>query len=492
MKKLVLFTALLCITQTPAHAFNAMHFFIEKQIQRKAQEKFKRLQPWSLEAQEILSDKEGVYKQKIDHTNISDARTFNQRYFINTQFAKAEDSPVIYVICGEGTCDGASTMPAVNAVAKKLGASLVALEHRYYGTSQPFSTMTAENLKYLSTGQAIEDLAEFQRFAKASFNLKGKWVAVGGSYPGNLAAFYRLKHPELVSGALASSAPVLAKADFFEYDRHVAKVAGPTCLAAIKAGVSEVEEMLKDPVQTKEVKALFDSSEVRDNVDFLYILADMAAIAIQYGYQKQFCDALTKGLKNGIVVQEYAKVGLKLFANFGITPVQDSFQGAESLDPNDYLGWAGMRAWMYQSCTEYGYYQVSNPNIAESSRSAKLSLDYHHSVCKRLFGLNKPVDDQATNAHYFKQLFNKSVTNIFFTNGSNDPWSNLSLTTENSTTNRGLTVMTIDGAAHCDDLGSRSSASLTQAREKFSELAGKWVLEKRKKRHVRLARLATK
>ena len=148
-------------------------------------------------------------------------------------------------------------MPLINNLAKKLKAHRVALEHRYYGESQPFSTLSASNLKFLSTDQAIEDLAYFQKSMMSFQGFTGKWISVGGSYPGSLSAFYRLKYPQLVNGALASSAPVLAKGNFEEYDHHVARVAGPTCLFAIQTAVLDIENKLKTQTTAVQVKALF-------------------------------------------------------------------------------------------------------------------------------------------------------------------------------------------------------------------------------------------
>lgn len=42
-----------------------------------------------------------------------------------------------------------------------------------------------------------------------------KWVLIGGFYGGSLAAWLRMKHPDLFAAALASSAPLKAKADFW-------------------------------------------------------------------------------------------------------------------------------------------------------------------------------------------------------------------------------------------------------------------------------------
>jgi len=70
-----------------------------------------------------------------------------------------------------------------------------ALEHRYYGTSQPFKDWSVENLKLLNADQALADLAAFIDDQNRQFDEKykgstRKWIVVGGSYPGALAAWF--------------------------------------------------------------------------------------------------------------------------------------------------------------------------------------------------------------------------------------------------------------------------------------------------------------
>ena len=58
-------------------------------------------------------------------------------------------------------------------------------------------------------------MARFISFLKKDLQTDGsKVVTVGGSYPGNLAAWFRLKYPSVTVGSIASSAPVTAHINF--------------------------------------------------------------------------------------------------------------------------------------------------------------------------------------------------------------------------------------------------------------------------------------
>lgn len=69
---------------------------------------------------------------------------------------------------------------------------------------------------YLSSEQALADLAYFIKGMTVKYDIPDgtKWIAFGGSYSGALAAWLRAKYPHLIHGAVSTSAPLLAKADF--------------------------------------------------------------------------------------------------------------------------------------------------------------------------------------------------------------------------------------------------------------------------------------
>jgi len=153
--------------------------------------------------------REGSFQQPIDHRT---SATFAQRYWQNSSFVKdARTAPVILHICGEADCtDGYFLNDSALDWARDLGAHVVYLEHRFYGKSIPFADMSVDHMSSLTLDNILEDLANFQRSISAKNGWQGKWIVVGGSYSGTLAALYRQKHPELVVGALASSAPMVS------------------------------------------------------------------------------------------------------------------------------------------------------------------------------------------------------------------------------------------------------------------------------------------
>jgi Serine carboxypeptidase S28 len=72
-------------------------------------------------------------------------------------------------------------------------------------------------------------------------------VLVGASYPANLAAWARAMHPDIFDMALASSAPVLSKLDYFEFLEMVdmvMRLTDPECPGVIQASTDELEALI--------------------------------------------------------------------------------------------------------------------------------------------------------------------------------------------------------------------------------------------------------
>ncbi|XP_076916489.1 putative serine protease EDA2 [Bidens hawaiensis] len=400
-------------------------------------------------ARKLLTTDELWFTQTLDHFSPFDHRKFGQRYYEHLDEFRVHDGPIFLKICCEYACRGIPN-DYVSVLAKKFGAAVVSLEHRYYGKSSPFKSLTTKNLKFLSSKQALFDLAAFRQFYQESINLKlnrtnvdNPWFVFGVSYPGALSAWFRLKFPHLTCGSLASSGVVLAVYNFTEFDQQVGESAGPECKAVLQEVTKLVEEKLASNAKT--LKATFGATKLKIDGDFLYFLADAAAEAFQYGYHDRICTPMIEAKKAGDdLVNAYAKYVKEFYVeSFGVE-VEEYNQ--ESLKNTTQSDLASDRLWWFQVCTEVAYFQVAPAN--DSIRSSKVNTRYHLDLCKNVFGegVYPAVDD--TNLYYGGTDI--AGSKIVFTNGSQDPWRRASK--QVSSPSMPSYLITCDNCGHGSDL----------------------------------------
>ncbi|MFQ6663177.1 hypothetical protein Gotur_030794 [Gossypium turneri] len=397
-----------------------------------------------------LTTKELWFDQTLDHYSPYDHRQFKQRYYEFLDYFQVPDGPIFLKICGESSCNGISN-DYLGVLAKKFGAAVVSLEHRYYGKSSPFKSHRTENLKYLSSKQALFDLAVFRQWYQESLNLKrnrtgaeNSWFVFGVSYSGALSAWFRLKFPHLTCGSLASSAVVHAIYNYTDYDKQVGESAGPEC----KAVLQEITELVDRSLETnkKELKKQFGAAELEIDGDFLYFLADAAVVAFQYGHPDALCTPLVEAKKAGVdLVAAYAKYVKEYFVGTFCVSVETYNQ--KHLKNTAVNEGSSDRLWWFQVCTEVAYFQVapSNDTVRSSKIDTKLQMSilsvfspllcfgahptiqmycsycrYHLDLCKNVFGEGIYPEVDVTNIYYGGT--NIAGSKIIFTNGSQDPW----------------------------------------------------------------------
>nr|GMC57543.1 probable serine protease EDA2 isoform X1 [Ipomoea batatas] len=379
------------------------------------------LQLSSAESSKYLTQDELWLNQTLDHFSPYDHRKFSQRYYEFLDHFRIPDGPIFLKICGESSCNGIPN-DYIGVLAKKFGGAVVSLEHRYYGKSSPFKSLTTENLKYLSSKQALFDLAAFRQYYQESLNAKlnksnadNPWFVFGTSYAGALSAWFRLKFPHLTCGSLASSGVVLAIFNFTEFDKQVGESAGPECKSVLQEITQLVDKKLAS--NNKETKAIFGAAELKNDGDFLYFLADAAVTAIQYGNPDALCDPLVEAKKNGSdLVNAYAKYVKEFFVEYFGISVETYNQ--EHLKNTAVEGDTADRLWWFQVCTEVAYFQVAPAN--DSIRSSRVDTSYHLNLCKNVFGDGIYPDVDGTNLYYGGTKI--AGSKIVFTNGSQDPW----------------------------------------------------------------------
>lgn len=373
-------------------------------------------------------------------------------------------------------------------IASAHGAMMYYTEHRYYGKSKPTGDISSKNLQYLSVDQALADLAYFIETKKEENHLRNSTViVVGGSYAGSMAAWARLKYPHLIQGALASSAPVFAKADFYEYYEVVTESIrrqNPKCANDIKAAFDSVEELLfakNGPEKLKTYFRLCDVPDVKSPNDIGHLMNTLAegfAGIVQYD----------KVEKNQTKIAACCK---KMTASYLGSPLQRLAHvitdGAKKCIDNNYqkfvreyrnATWKNniSRQWYYQTCTEFGYYQTTNSK--NSIFGSLFPLSYFTDLCADLYGDYYNDDLLGTAIRRTNIMYGglrPDLLRVIFTNGDIDPWHKLSVLQNLNTYSPAILIK---GSSHCRDLYSDLDTDvkdLVNARANVRKIIGTWL-----------------
>ena len=123
----------------------------------------------------------------------------------------SETQPILLALAGEESLDSFyGEAGFIENLGAATGSRVIYAEHRYFGSSMPFNdteAFAAPFNSWLTVEQALHD--HIQLIEKVNANNTAPVIAVGGNYGGMLASFLRMRHPDLVHGAIASSAPLL-------------------------------------------------------------------------------------------------------------------------------------------------------------------------------------------------------------------------------------------------------------------------------------------
>ncbi|XP_017480308.1 PREDICTED: putative serine protease K12H4.7 [Rhagoletis zephyria] len=443
------------------------------------------------------------FDQRLDHFDPTNTDTWKQRYFVSMKyFDRNSDSPVFLQLGGEGEASPVWLEQGQVATnyAKHFKAAQVLIEHRYYGKSHPTSDMSTANLKYLTSEQALQDAASFIEFFKRKHNLSNnnKWIVFGGSYSGSLAAWLRLKYPHLISGAIASSAPVQAILNFDQYLKVVDASLGSQCVSEIRSAVNELGNLLSTSSRWKEINQLFqlcDPLDATKKLDVSNLVGNLAGNfegVVQYNKDNRkfegatgtnitidvVCSAMTN-VGGGSSIERFANVNSILLNANNLSCLDYKYDNfIQSLSEEKWNNASAGRLWTYQTCTEFGFFQSSD--YPSQPFGNYFPSDFFVQQCVDIFGskFNKHFIEKSidfTNSFYGG--FNLTLSNVLFPNGLIDPWHALGVLHPISPTAQPLII---PQTSHCADMYPDSDIdpqSLKEARLKIKNTIAKFLHE---------------
>ncbi|TEB20680.1 peptidase S28 [Coprinellus micaceus] len=430
--------------------------------------------------QEVLSKGDGKrtydfraewFQQPLDHFDDNSSHVWHQRFWVNSKYYKPGTNAPVIVIDG-GETSGEDRLPFLDTgiaaiLARATGGIGVVLEHRYYGESIPVSNFSTDSLRWLNNAQSAADSVNFMRNVKfdgirENITAPGTpWIYYGGSYAGARAAHMRILYPDIVYGAIASSAVTHATLQAWEYMTVIRDAADPKCSSRIVSSIASIDAILERGYFKKQLKGLFGLAGLEHDEDFVSLLESPLGYwqakcwDPEFGSTKfdDFCGTLSRpfsrvmaaadieslpfedekrmvtfedGFTVDVAVVNYAQWIKKNVVSRCKSTVEDCFG---TFDEEKYhvtdlkQDW---RLWLFQVCTEWGYFTTPPPDQKEPSLISRLiNLGYESKICKQAFPPGKYFKVPGLpNITAVNELgdFAIAADRLAFIDGDVDPW----------------------------------------------------------------------
>ena len=448
------------------------------------------------------------FTQPLDHFNSQINGTWQQRYLINTQYwgskniSSACKGPILFYTGNEGSVTEfyENSGFVTEVLAEQYGGLVIFAEHRYYGDSLPFGYRSFEkqNMGYLSVEQALADYATLIRFIKydnqeTAGSANCPVISFGGSYGGMLSAWFRLKYPHVVTGALASSAPIgwFYGAGVPELEYVYSKIVtqdyaaiSPQCSANVHSGFQAIISLGSSAAGQSQLQQIFhlcNTPSSSADIDALLSFVEGALDTMgqyDYPYPSTFagdlpgwpvqvaCSYLTPANPN-----DQTSVLTALYQAASVYYNTSGTAGScydVRPDTDPYAG-----GWGYQSCTEMVMPYASN-GVTDMFYPDAWNWTDFESACKSRWGVTPKIFWAVTE---WGGLDVKATSNIIFSNGNLDPYSGGSILSSVSPV---LPALYIINSAHHLDLRSPDPADpvqITQARFSEEAIITGWITD---------------
>ncbi|KAF8965115.1 serine carboxypeptidase S28-domain-containing protein [Flammula alnicola] len=373
------------------------------------------------------------FKQPLDHFDKNSKHSFHQRYWVSTRHYKPRPGAPVIVLDG-GETSGEDRLPfldtgIVEILTRATGGVGVILEHRYYGQSIPVSNFSTDALRFLNNDQSAADSANFMKNVKfdgvdEDLTAPGTpWIYYGGSYAGARAAHMKVLYPDIVWGAIASSAVTHAALENWQYMEVIREAADSKCADHLVNSINTIDDVLigGNKFFKNQLKKLFGLGDLEHDEDFVSVLESplgswqakcwdpevgstgfddfcdfldkpfgrvtTAALDLPFGHEdrKVF---LEDGLALDIAIINYGKwvkehVVTRCPSDFSVEDCFGTFDDEKYKDIGIDQDW---RLWLFQVCTEWGYFTTAPPDQNMARIVSKLlTLGYESKICKQAF-----------------------------------------------------------------------------------------------------------
>jgi len=439
-------------------------------------------------------------EQRVDHFSFVNSDTYLQKYLYNDTYWDHDGGPIFFYTGNEGNIeDFAESSGFIWDIAPEFNALVIFAEHRYYGSSLPYGNLSTTNLTYygyLSAEQALADFAALIYYIKDTTPgaENSPVISFGGSYGGMLTAWFRMKYPHVVDGAIACSAPILQFPGVTPCDAFAGVVTrvftgvNPECSATVKKswdiilriGLTEDgRQFLSDTFSL--CKPLKNYIYVLALVEWLGGIYDNVA-EVNYPYPANFiqplpgwpvkamCSSMTNSSLDDTSLLQGLAQAINVYTNYTGDKTCNGASDTQNATTTD-----SEAPWSFQSCAEMVFPMCQN-GVDDMFYVSAWNYEEYAESCQEAYGITP-------RRFMIEMLFGaKNIdqySNIVFSNGELDPWSGGGVRWNVSDTVKAYIIA--DAAHHLDLRGANPAdpQSVIDARNFEKRYIQMWIDEAR-------------
>ncbi|XP_053659961.1 thymus-specific serine protease-like [Anopheles marshallii] len=457
--------------------------------------KYRSIVPKSKSTSRNANITEEFFTTEVDHFHNQDGATWRNRYLASLDHL-VEGGPLLIFLTGDIPLNSSlideSTL--INEMARDLGGAVFALETRFYGRSQPVGDLTVESLRLLNTEQILADVADFVLHLRRTVvgNPYAHPLVAGTGLGGGLATWFRMRYPHLADAAWSSSGYLRAVYDFQDFSFGWAET-------AIDVGSQECYNRIF--IAFHVAQNLFDAGfgevlynklnlcspvDANDRVEVAYffsvLMTSIELYTLRNGDVTEFrtvCEDITGG-SFATSLDAFAAWFNTRFVEYDGCIIVSFDQFVESLQETSAvaeISLAGERQFLYQQCTEYGWFFTTDSDLQPFGERVQMELYYE--MCRRVFGEWITPELMYRSTERTNERFGGSTPNVMqvhFTNGAFDPWRYTSIVSD---LNAYALADVIPGELAGSDLGAISeeddSEQLIAVKRRLKELVESYL-----------------
>jgi len=443
------------------------------------------------------------FHQRVDHFNKQHDGRFWQRYFMYDRFSRHEMNHPLFVFCGAEQGDIELEWEHYGflvEVARNQGATVLWLEHRFFGKSLPFAENEAfqsrsDRVGLLSIEQSLADYAEIIRQHKGD----GPVLTFGGSLSGTIAVLMRTRHPTLVDMAFGSSAPILGLtgvADQFSWQRRLtenfATLGGSDCPNLVRRGFASFAV----PDRAKLHRALGTCEEEPTDSQLNLVLGQVWSFIDMIG--TYVYPASISGIDLACQQMREAPSSEEGFARLLHLASSGASNGEECMNLTRMEEATGPTppadlGWLYLACTEV-IHPIGANNETDMFPPYNWTVSELTTSCKSAWNvtpdedfLRRKLDVRIEGAGIMAHVLESPAVpgRVLLSYGEYDPWGTM-VPKEGWADD--VRIVEVPGGSHCSDLETPQdydTSAMVETRKNISALLHQWIYDVRPHRRMK-------